>query len=118
VIVFIRRLRDQEDAADWITNYLDGDIAYHVTKWDLGGAEAYAIPKLDSEPVLSSETTTDGGVTLTKVKPGTGIGTSHAEVIWQRGRFVVQVMNPDQSIEALKDVARSVTFEPREPSAP
>lgn len=113
VVVFIRRLRDQEDAVDWIASYIDGDMAYHVTKWDLGGTEAYAIPKVDSEPVLSTETTTDGEVTLTKVKPGTGIGTNFAQVFWQRGRFVIQVMNPDQSIDALKEIARGVTIEPR-----
>jgi hypothetical protein len=118
VVVIIRPLRDQKDAADWITHYINGDIAYHVTKWDLRGTEAYAIPKLDIEPVLSSETINDGDVTLTKTKPGTGISTSSAEVCWQRDRFVIQVMNPDQSVSALKEIARSVEFEPREPTAP
>jgi hypothetical protein len=120
VVIHMRGLRDPADAADLLTvNYLYPGVLPHVTKWDLNGTTAYAVPKLNVAPVLTGETKVlPGGETVQLKKTGTGIWTGTAEVFWQRGRFVVEVMNPDQSIEALKGIARSMTFEPRASSAP
>jgi hypothetical protein len=119
VVIQIEKCRDPAEAADLLTsNYLYPGIVPNATELDLNGTKAYAVPKLDVAPVPSGETVVADGTTWHKVKPGTGIWTGTAKVFWQRGRFVVQVMNPDQSIEALKGIARSMTFEPRASSTP
>lgn len=108
IVVAVTVLPTTADAEQWVEDYTHGGAEYYVANVDVGGVEALAIPRLDVEPVFDPKTNA--------VKPGTGISTGTARVIWRRGRFVIAVMNPDETTQTLAVVARSVTFVPNSTS--
>ncbi|MDP2182003.1 MAG: hypothetical protein Q8K99_05460 [Actinomycetota bacterium] len=85
----------------------------YVTRHDIDGATAYAVPRLSIPPEADPEAEpwkSDGSLTVYPAKPGTGLSTSAALVVWHHGPFALTVASPVADVDDLVEFASSIDF--------
>ena len=102
IVIEIMMLPTASDAQEWIRTDITGPFADFVTTESVGDTTVYTIPQLTREPSRDAVSGETMGF----------VSTAAAKVLWTRGRFVVQVMNPSKSVADLLRVARDLRFTP------